>query len=185
MAATEKLTLAQFLARGESANKGLEYVCGEVVEKTMGTWAHSLIQRLLSVVFTVFLDAHPIGDAAPEVRCIFRTDGEELGRLPDFVFVARERLPAGYLDGLHHGPPDLAVEIWSADDDPGKVLAKVACYLTHGVRLVWLIDPRDRSVTVFAPGAIPRTLSEWDTLDGGDVLPGFAVPVARILPRSV
>jgi Uma2 family endonuclease len=50
-------------------------------------------------------------------------------------------------------------------------------YLQAGVCLVWLVDPDARTITVFRPDAAMNMLSAGDTLDGGDVLPGFAVPV--------
>jgi Uma2 family endonuclease len=53
-------------------------------------------------------------------------------------------------------------------------------YLQAGVRLVWLVDPASRTVSVFRPDAAPRTLGEGDILDGGDILPGFSLPVAEI-----
>jgi Uma2 family endonuclease len=61
-----------------------------------------------------------------------------------------------------------------------EAMSKVATYLEAGVRLVWLIDPASLTVTVFRPDAAPRTLAEDDVLDGGDALPGFAVPLAEV-----
>jgi Uma2 family endonuclease len=59
-------------------------------------------------------------------------------------------------------------------------MSKVTMYLQAGLRLVWLVDPAERTVTVFRPDAALKLLGEGDTLDGGDVLPGFSVPVADI-----
>jgi Uma2 family endonuclease len=180
MAAEPRLTLAQFLALPDT--KGLEYVCGEIWEKPMGTRAHSMVQHLLSVAFFLFLRDHPIGEAGPEWSCVFGPPGRRRGWLPDFAFIAKERVAADPLDAPHEGPPDLAVEVLSPDDRPGRVSEKIAFYLTYGVRLVWLVDTRERTVRVFAPGQEPLTLAEADTLDGGDVLPDFAVRVSEILP---
>ncbi len=62
-------------------------------------------------------------------------------------------------------------------------LDKVRFYLEHGVRLVWLIDPRTRTVLVWSTWGSPRQYGEDDTLDGGDVLPGFGTPVADIMAQ--
>jgi Uma2 family endonuclease len=59
-------------------------------------------------------------------------------------------------------------------------LAKIAMYLDAGVRLVWLVDPASQTVTIFRPDSMPAKLGAADSLDGGDVLPGFTVPVAEI-----
>lgn len=56
----------------------------------------------------------------------------------------------------------------------------VCFYLRHGVRLVWVVDPRAETVTVHRPDADAFTLGAGDVLDGGDVLPGFILPVADI-----
>jgi Uma2 family endonuclease len=80
------------------------------------------------------------------------------------------------------GPPDLAVEILSPDDRMIKVMAKVEFYLANGVRLVWVINPEARTVIVMSSPTESRTLHEDDVLDGGDVIPGFSVPVRDILP---
>jgi Uma2 family endonuclease len=144
--------------------------------------AHTIIQHLLSVVFGAFLREHSFGIVGPELRCIFGPPGAEHARLPDFSFIAWEHLGADSWNGPHHGPPDLAAEELSPDDRPGEVAAKIAFYLMNGVRLVWLIDPVERTIWVFTPAGETRLLHDDDTLDGGDVLPGFSTPVRDILP---
>ena len=181
MAIKQKLTLEQFLALPET-KPGCEYIDGEVAQKTMPTTAHIVIQRLLSFVFTLFLRDHPLGEAGPEWRCIFGPPGAEQARLPDFAFVSWAHLSGDAWNGPHRGPPDLAVEVLSPDDRPGAVAAKIVFYLLHGVRLVWLIDPDERTVQVFTADGESRVLHDEDTLDGGNVLPGFAVHVRDILP---
>jgi Uma2 family endonuclease len=180
MAAEPRLTLEDFLALPET--KGLEYVCGEIWEKERGSRGHSMVQQLLALVVGLFLHDHPIGEAGPEWRCVFGPPERRRGWLPDYAFIANERLVGEPMDGPHNGPPDLAVEVLSPDDRPGRVSEKIAFYLAYGVRLTWLVDPRERTVRVFAPGEEPLTLTETDRLDGGDVLPGFSVLVSEILP---
>ena len=100
---------------------------------------------------------------------------------PDVAFVAAERAPQG--KARKHFPrlaPDLAVEVRSPSDRLGDVLAKVALYLQAGVRLVWVVDSERRTVTVFRPDAPAETRDDTMTIDGDDVLPGFAVPVAEM-----
>jgi len=98
-------------------------------------------------------------------------------RAPDVAFV-RTGKPTG--PGFIPGAPDLVVEVLSPDDRPGYVREKTAEWLEAGALLVWIVDPRTRTVTVHEPGHEPRTLNEGDTLDGGAVLPGFTLPVDRI-----
>lgn len=114
--------------------------------------------------------------------CIFGATGREWAVVPDFVLVRRERLRGTRGDEPFRGAPDFAVEILSPDDRMSDVLDKVRFYLEHGVRLVWLIDPRTRTVFVWSVWGTPRQYTEADTLDGGDVFPDFRTAVRDILP---
>ena len=94
---------------------------------------------------------------------------------PDFAFIRTDRLPPiaeqqGYIDLA----PDLVVEVISPGDSRREVTEKVALYQRFGVPLIWVADPGSRSVTVYALGHEPVVLRAGDTLDGGDVLPGFS-----------
>jgi Uma2 family endonuclease len=100
---------------------------------------------------------------------------------PDVSFVRADRVPPLEEERRFlRLAPDFAVEVRSPSDNWAPLLTKSAMYLDAGVRLVWLIDPTHRTVTVLTPDASPVTLHEGETLDGGDVLPGFAAPVAEI-----
>lgn len=94
--------------------------------------------------------------------------------------VLRERLST-LPDGFVPLAPDLAVEVLWPSDRMADALAKVAMYLEAGMRLVWLVAPDLRTITIFGPDAAPMTQHVGDTLTGGDVLPGFSMPVARLL----
>ena len=100
---------------------------------------------------------------------------------PDVAFVREDRIPTDY-DPDHFLPvaPDLAVEVISPSERHGQITTKVRKYLQGGVRLLWLVNPRRRTATVYSPGAEPRVLTEADELDGGDVLPGCRLPIAAI-----
>lgn len=186
MTTETRLTLEQFLALPET-EPASEYICGEVIQKAMPTRGHGVTQGKLLQHSNNFLDVHPLGEAGSEVRCIFGPAGAERAFVPDFTFIAAERLPPGGagLDGPFYGAPDLAVEILSPDDRPGRVLEKLDFYLRHGVRLVWLLDPQERIVRVLRPDAALAVIHPGATLDGGDVLPGFQVAVAALFPRRL
>ena len=176
-----KLTLAEFQALPET-EPASELIDGEVVQKPMPTFEHGFIQSALSFVLTLFLRSNPLGFIGTEVRCIFGPPGGERPYVPDLIFIGAARLRQTGPGQPFRGAPDLAVEILSPDDRPDRVAAKVAFYLLHGVRLVWLIDPQTRAVTVLTPSGESARLGEDETLNGGDVLPEFAVAVREILP---
>jgi len=101
-------------------------------------------------------------------------------RAPDVAFVRADRAPQG--EARKHFPrlaPDLVVEVLSPSDRPSDVVAKVEMYKEAGVPLIWLVDPDQMTVTVIAAGKTTEILKADDTLDGGDILPGFAVQVAE------
>ena len=102
-------------------------------------------------------------------------------RAPDVAFVRRERVEAlGIMSGYWPGPPDLAVEIISPNDRYTEVYEKVDEWLAAGTRMVVVVNPRNRTATVRIAGMNPVILNVGDTLDGGDVVPGWRMPVAEI-----
>ncbi len=100
---------------------------------------------------------------------------------PDIAFVRADRWPTGDAED-HFGElaPDLAVEVRSPSESMRTLLAKARRYLAAGVLLVWLVDPETRTVIVLVPGMDPVTLTDGDVLDGGDVVPGFRLPVSDV-----
>jgi Uma2 family endonuclease len=102
-------------------------------------------------------------------------------RVPDVAFVRAERMPQGQArKSFPRLAPDLVVEVLSPSDRTSEVVVKLEMYQEAGVPLIWLVDPDNETVTVIAAGHPTRVLKQGDTLDGGDVLLGFTVPVAEI-----
>ncbi len=101
-------------------------------------------------------------------------------RAPDVALVRAERIPESEPVGFFPGAPDLAVEVLSPSDAAGDVLAKVQDWLDAGCRAVWVLDPQTRTVTTYRTRRQIAVLCGSETLNGGDVLPGFEVPVARL-----
>jgi Uma2 family endonuclease len=81
--------------------------------------------------------------------------------------------------------PDLAVEVVSPSDRTGEIYEKVGSWLSAGTREVWIVNPRSETVTTHASDGTVKVLGPHDTLDGGDVLPGFSHRVADIFRFSV
>jgi len=179
MTTTTRLTLEQFLDQPQG-KPYREYVCGEVFKKPMGTQQHSFLQTYLTHLLVQFLIGTPVGRAGTEWRCVFGPLGQERSYVPDLMYVARAHLTT---DRFHPRAPDLAVEILSPRQPLSRFRAKIDFYLQYGVRLVWIFDPADQVVTVLIPGQEPRTLQLGDTLSGGDVLPGFSVPLREVFAQ--
>jgi Uma2 family endonuclease len=103
-------------------------------------------------------------------------------RGPDVAFVQRERLlTMGEISGFWPGAPDLAVEVIAQTDTFADVEEKVLDWLQAGTRLVIVISPQQRTVTTFRSPCAVRILGEEDTLKGGDLVPGWSMPVQELL----
>ena len=100
---------------------------------------------------------------------------------PDIAFIRQERVEAvGRAKGYWEGAPDLAVEVTSPNDTVSEVEEKVQTWLEAGTGQVWIISPRLRTITIYRALNDISTLTEKDTLDGGQVVPGFRIPVIDI-----
>ena len=105
-------------------------------------------------------------------------------RNADVSFIAADRKQQKDLYGMFYdGAPDLAVEILSGFDCDLELPQKTAEYLAAGGKAVWIIDIDARTLTVHTAPAPPVTLTDGDTVDGADYLPGFTCSVADMLPR--
>jgi Uma2 family endonuclease len=179
MAMTSSLTLNQFHGL-EETEPASEYACGEAFQKPMPNRHHAAIQLFVGAMLLSFLQRTGLGRAFTEFRCVFGPAGRERSYVPDISVVSRERLTTD----LHlHAAPDLAIEILSPDQHLPRFLDKIQFYLLYGVRLVWIIDPATETVTVEAPGQEARMLHRGETLDGGDVMPGFSLAVDDVFAQ--
>jgi Uma2 family endonuclease len=102
-------------------------------------------------------------------------------RAPDLAFVRRERIPGeGIPRGFWPGAPDLAVEVVSPGDTYTEVEEKVLDWLNAGTRIVLVLNPHTRTVAAHTSHTDVVRLTESDTLDGREVLPGFTCGVAEL-----
>jgi Uma2 family endonuclease len=127
------------------------------------------------------------GQPEPRGQILGGEAGVRLRRTPDstvgvdVVYVSAEVLARQTDDTtLIDGVPVLAVEILSPSDTQEEIDEKIDSYLAAGVALVWVIDPHDRTVTVYRPDARPKLFNEDQELTGDPHLPGFRTPVARL-----
>jgi Uma2 family endonuclease len=136
----------------------------------------------VSQLLLVWLDRQP----EPRGSVLCGEAGVRLRRDPDttvgvdVVYVsaelaAREPEDTTLIDGV----PVLAVEILSPNDTQEEIHEKLDGYLQAGVRVVWVIDPHDRTVRIYRPGMRPALVNDEQELSGEPELPGFRVPAAQ------
>jgi Uma2 family endonuclease len=102
-------------------------------------------------------------------------------RAPDIAFVSQARLDVvGEVDGYWPGSPDLAVEVTSPSDSFSNVEEKALGWLAAGSKIVWVVDPKQKNVTVYRSKDDIRVL-DWDSeLDATELLPGWKTSVAEL-----
>ena len=156
-----------------------ELIDGVLLRKAMGAY-ESLLAGVVITFLNTFVWPRGLGYVLAPDGLIRLSPG--LIRISDVSFLSADRLPDGRFP---HDPicpivPDLAVEILSAGNTRKEMADKIAEYFTAGVRLVWFIDPRAKTIQIFTAPDQSRQLRESDILDGGDVLPGFELPLQRL-----
>lgn len=162
-----------------------ELVDGRLLETDMGAeadWISTRIKKLLAI----HVDANHLGYVfGPETGYQCFPDDPMKVRKPDGSFVAAGRLPGGRIPRGHiRIAPDLAVEVISPNDSYYGVEAKIHEYRDAGVRLIWIVNPENRTVRVdVTADGRQFELSVGDELDGSVVLPDFRCQVAELFPE--
>ncbi|MDE0609330.1 MAG: Uma2 family endonuclease [Anaerolineaceae bacterium] len=145
---------------------------GEIVEMAP-SWLHSRKQARVAVLLAAWLDAGALPGYDVGTEALHNLDGWYCQ--PD---VAVQRTGAD--PGVPTEAPLLAVEVHSRSNTRSELEAKAARYLQRGTKMVWLLYPRAASLELHVAGSPPRTLHGGDLIEGGEVLPGFRVPVSDI-----
>jgi Uma2 family endonuclease len=144
----------------------------------MPTYAHGAVIINLGLALERHDPDHTLGRPfGPQTT--YPMVGAPSTREPDLTWVRAARIPTD-LNVDPDAPPDLAVEVISRTDTHTGTDGRVTQYLASGVRLVWVIDPWMRTVTVYEPDGAIQTITAHGTLTGGPVIPAFAVPVAQL-----
>ena len=159
-----------------------ELIDGVLLEKTVGNH-ETLLAAWLIRMLDAFVLAHDLGlVTAPDGR--FRVMPEQI-RVPDVAFIGWDRLPGRRVpdEPAFDCGFDLAVAIISPSNTKQEMDSKLAEYFEHGCRLVWYIYPKQREVHVFTSPVSRAVVAEGKTLTGGEVLPGFELPLVELFAR--
>lgn len=172
-------TVHDVIALKARENRLFELIDGTLVEKGMG-YRESVLALAIASALRAFVVPRKLGLVSGPDGMIRLLPG--LVRIPDVAFVSRERLPGGHMpeQPVPALIPELAIEILSSTNTEQEMLQKRRDYFEAGVRLVWIINPDTRTVDQFSEPNQATTLRESQTLDGGNVLPGFSVPLADL-----
>ena len=176
-----QLLTADDLLRLHSEGVKGELIMGVLHKKVSSGLEHGQIVLNIGSPLHQFVRARRLGRVIGSDTGIQLEHNPDTVREPDVAFISAERMPLDVRERRYaQVVPDLVVEIVSPNDRPLPVFDKAQMWLRHGVRLVWITDPEARTITALPQSGPTRTFTEADTLDGGDVLPGFSCPVQDI-----
>ena len=172
-------TVEDVVAIEARENRLFELVEGVLVEKPMGM-RESVLAMKLGALLLAFVEPLKLGVVAG-ADCMMQLK-VALVRMPDVAFIAWKRFPARRVpsEAAPLIAPDLAVEILSPSNTKREMARKLREYFDAGALLVWYVDPDLRAVSVYTGVQEPAVLTENDVMDGGAVLPGFALPLREL-----
>jgi len=156
-----------------------ELVDGVLVEKVTGFPESALACDLIHILGT-FVEEHDLGFLAGPDGAMRLMPG--LVRLPDISFISWKQLPSKErpTDAIADLAPVLAIEVLSEGNTRKEIQRKLREYFLSGVQIVWLVDPKTRTVRVCTAPDELHTLTERDAIDGGEVLPGLNLPIRKV-----
>ena len=179
--AKNKLLTAEDLLRLHSQGVKGELIKGVLHETVSAGAQHSFIAVRLLGAMGLYARRRRLGWVGGTDGGVLVERSPDTVREPDGYFVAGEWEPVEedtdrYLEVV----PDLVVEIVSPSDSDADVREKIAMWLELGVSMALEVRPASQTITVHRPGVPALTLTGDDVLDGGDVLPGFSLPLSEI-----
>ncbi len=180
MSTTTLVTAEQLLYMPDNGFR-YELIAGEVRKMSPAGWKHGLIAAQLGILLGSHVRKNKLGAVfASEPGFLLASDPDTV-RAPDVAFIRRERLAAEKpSEAFWPGPPDLAVEVVSPGDTVNEVDDKVKAWLDAGTRMVWVINPKWRSVTVYRSAVRVTVLTENDEISGEEVVEGFRCVVGEL-----
>lgn len=184
VAAVSTPITAEQLERWPESDERIELVRGRIESMAPAGFEHGLVATAIAHALSAFVSERRLGAVVSAETGFVLAREPDTVRAPDIAFVATERVAAQERpSGFFIGAPDLAVEVVSPTDTIENVETKVLDYLDAGTRQVWVVFPRNRTLRVVESRQSSRILGADDTLDGGDLLPGFSLRVGEIFPE--
>jgi Uma2 family endonuclease len=177
MAALDQITTAEVLFKANLPH--CELLGGELIMMSPAGFDRGGIAGNIALALGTFVKQRSLGAVVTAEPGFQIAHDPDTVRVPDVAFVRADRIPPCGVKGFFQGAPDLAVEVVSPSDPPADVAAKSQEWLSGGGRMVWVVDPESRTVAVHTAASV-TVLGESETLNGGDVLPGFSVAVAEV-----
>lgn len=177
---TKRLTADDLLRLYSEGVRG-ELIRGELCQTMPVGQEHGEIVVNLTILLGTFVKPRKLGRLAASDSGVWLERDPDTVREPDIAFFSAEKMPLGTrVTGYAEVVPDLVVEVVSPNNSLREINDKALMWLSYGVSLVWAVNPDSRSVDVYRAGRVTSTLTENDTLDGLDALPGFTCAISEV-----
>jgi Uma2 family endonuclease len=167
------------LVRNNDLEKAVrcELIDGVLVEKAAMSYLEDSLTTVLANFLHSFLWKTRLGKGFTAGAIYQMTEGNF--RLPDFTVCLRDKFPSGKVERVPYVDfaPDVAVEVLSRSNTAKEIDRKRQELFASGTKLIWVVDPEQRTVDVYTSPDDRTPLTENDTLTGGDVLPGFELSI--------
>ena len=180
VAGTTTLMTADELWELPSKDHRYELVRGELRTRAPAGFEHGNIGSGLLVSLRQHVNSRGLGRVVGAATGFVLSRDPDVVRSPDVAFVARARVPVEPVVKFFPGAPDLAVEVLSPTDTFDEIEEKIEDYFSAGTRLVWVVNPRSKSVSVYRPAVAFEVLRGDQKLTGLDVVEGFECRVADL-----
>ncbi|HEV2761687.1 MAG TPA: Uma2 family endonuclease [Pyrinomonadaceae bacterium] len=181
MSTTTELMTAEDLLKLPRGQFRYELTNGELKQMSPAGHTHGRVAMRLAVPLGQYVEEHELGEVYAAETGFQLTSDPDTVRAPDVAFIRQERVDeVGDVKGYWKGAPDLAAEVISPSNTAAEMDDKVERWLTSGTKLLWVVSPKLKTVTVYRSLTDISVLTEKDVLDGEQVVPGFRLPVARL-----
>jgi Uma2 family endonuclease len=161
--------------------KRYELVRGELKTMSPSGQRHGRIAQRFASRLSQFVEKRGLGVVYAAETGFRLSANPDTVRAPDVAFVTRARVEeVGDIEGFWPGAPDLAVEVLSPGDTYTEVEEKALVWLNAGARAVIVIDPRRSTLTVYRSRSDITVLSEEDSFEGGDLIPGWILRIGEL-----
>ena len=161
-----------------------ELIDGELRTMTLGGNEHGRIASAIDWRVGPFVSEHRLGATFAAETGFLIAQNPDTVLAPDFAFVCQRRLDeVGKVSGYWPGAPDLLAEVVSPGDSWSNVEAKALKWLACGSKVVWVVDPQQRHVTVYRSARNISVLGADTELSEPELLPGWSIPVAALFPE--
>ena len=175
-----RLTTADELLHSPSDGYRYELIKGELKRMAPAGYEHGTLAAVFTGFLVVYVRTQKLGTVTAAETGFKLATNPDTVRAPDVAFVSQKRLDeAGPVKGYWPGAPDLAVEVVSPGDLYTEVSEKVAGWLEAGSKMVVVVNPRNQQVLVHLPAEV-KVLGADDILKGGEVVPGWELPVGEL-----